>query len=288
MSLDKKTVTLNNGVEMPWVGLGTWDQGEAAYTAATSALEAGYRAIDTGSFYQNEEDLGRAIADSDLPRKDIFVTTKVWNSEHGYDATLHSFDVSVSKLGLDVIDLYLVHWPVKDKYLETWRALEQLYRDGRVRAIGVSNFGVHHINALAEVSTVTPAVNQIDLHPLKTQKELVSFCQNRGIQVQAWAPLAQNTILEDPYLQDIASRHGKSVAQIVLRWHLQNGVLVIPKSSNPERIRQNIDVFDFNLDDKSMALIDGMDKNFHILGFEADGLLPELHEAPVQPWAYSL
>lgn len=288
MSLSKRTVTLSNGVEMPWVGLGTWDQGEAAFSAAMAALKAGYRMIDTGSFYQNEEDLGRAVAETDVPRDEIFVTTKVWNSEHGYDATLHSFDVSARKLGLDVIDLYLVHWPVKGKSAETWRALEKLYADGRVRSIGVSNFEIHHLEALKQTATITPMVNQIDLHPMKTSKPLLDYCKAQSIRVEAWAPLAQNKVFENATLKQIAEAHDRTVAQVVLRWHLQNGVVVIPKSSNPQRIKENIDLFDFSLDAEAMRTIDAMDADFRLLGFEPDDLTPELHQPPIQPWPYSL
>lgn len=288
MSLNEKTTTLSNGVKMPWVGLGTWDQGPAAYAAASTAIKAGYRSIDTGSFYQNEEDLGRAIADCDLPREELFVTTKVWNSEQGYDAALHSFDVSTQKLGLDVIDLFLVHWPVKGKSADTWRALEKLYTDKRVRAIGVSNFEIHHLEELAKTATVAPMVNQVELHPLKSTKPLIDYCNANAIRMEAWAPLAQNKVFENAELQQIAEVNGRSIAQIVLRWHLQNGVAVIPKSSNEVRIKENIAVFDFSLDDKTMAAIDAMNEDLRLLGFEPDGLLPELHEPPIKPWPYSL
>lgn len=288
MSIESKTVTLSNGVEMPWVGLGTWDQGEAAYNATLAAINAGYRSIDTGSFYQNEEDLGRAIADCGVPRDEIFVTTKVWNSEQGYDAALRSFDVSAQKLGLDVVDLYLVHWPVKGKSADTWRALEKLYADGRVRSIGVSNFEIHHLEQLEETSNVKPMVNQVELHPLKSTKDLISYCDSKGIRVEAWAPMAQNKIFDNPELKEIADSLGRSISQVVLRWHLQNGVVVIPKSSNPSRIKENIDVFDFSLDASTMQRIDALNEDLRLLGFEPDGLLPELHEPPAQPWPYSL
>lgn len=288
MSLKKTTVPLSNGVEMPWIGLGTWDQGEAAYTAAKAAIDAGYRSIDTGSFYQNEEDLGRAIADCGVPRHEIFVTTKVWNSEQGYDAALHSFDVSAKKLGLEVIDLFLVHWPVKGKSADTWRALEKLYADKRVRAIGVSNFESHHLDELAKTAEVTPMVNQIELHPLKSTKPLITYCHDRGIRIEAWAPLAQNKVFENPTLKSIAAETGKSISQVVLRWHLQNGVVVIPKSSNPARIAENGALFDFELTDEAMARIDALNEDMRLLGFEPDCLLPELHEPPTQPWPYSL
>jgi len=288
MSLTKRTVTLSNDVEMPWVGLGTWDQGPAAISAALAAFASGYRMIDTGSFYQNEEDLGRAIAQTDVPRDEIFLTTKVWNSEQGYDATLRSFDVSAQKLGLDVIDLYLVHWPVQGKSADTWRALERLYAEKRVRAIGVSNFEIHHLEDLFRTATVIPMVNQIDLHPMKTSKQLLEFCKARAIQVEAWAPLAQNKVFAEPKLKQIAESHGRTVAQIVLRWHLQNGVAVIPKSQNPARIRENIDLFDFSLDDQTMAAIDAMNTDLNLLGFTPDTIPAVLLQPPAQPWPYSL
>ncbi|MEM9387820.1 MAG: aldo/keto reductase, partial [Pseudomonadota bacterium] len=263
-------------------------QGEAAYNATLAAIEAGYRSIDTGSFYQNEEDLGRAIADCGVPRDDIFVTTKIWNSEQGFDEALHSFDVSARKLGLDVVDLLLVHWPVKGKSASTWRALEKLYRDGRVRAIGVSNFEISHLRELAETARVTPMVNQVELHPLKSTKDLIAYCDGKGIRVEAWSPMAQNKVFDNAELVAIAKTLGRSVSQVVLRWHLQNGVVVIPKSSNPARIKENIDVFDFSLDVATMQRIDALNEDLRLLGFEPDGLLPELHEPPAKPWPYSL
>ncbi len=288
MANRNSTVTLANGVEMPWVGLGTWDQGPAAFSAAQAALDAGYRSIDTGSFYQNEDDLGRAIADASVPRDEIFVTTKVWNSEQGYDAALRSFDVSADKLGLDVVDLYLVHWPVKGKSADTWRALEKLYEDKRVRAIGVSNFEIHHLEELAGTANVAPMVNQVELHPLKSTKPLLDYCKAHHIQVEAWGPMAQGKLFDNAALKEIADAHGRSVSQIILRWHLQNDVVVIPKSANPARIKENIDLFDFSLDADTMARIDAMNEDLRLLGFEPDELLPELHEPPVTPWPYSL
>lgn len=253
------TITLNNGVAMPQLGFGVWQvPDDEVRKAVTHALEAGYRSIDTAAVYRNEAGVGRALASSEVPRDDLFVTTKLWNSEQGYDTTLRAFDASLAKLGLDHVDLYLIHWPMPevDKYADTWKALEKLYADGRARAIGVSNFQPSHLNRLIEQGGTVPAVNQIELHPSFQQSVPRAFHADHGIATEAWSPLGQGgDLLKEPVLTKLAGKHGKSVAQVVLRWHLQLGNVVIPKSVTPSRIRENIEVFDFALDGEDMAAI---------------------------------
>ena len=256
------TAVLHNGVHMPRLGLGVFKvkEGEEVEQAVRTAIEAGYRSIDTAKAYNNEEGVGRAIKDSGVSPGELFVTTKVWNSDQGYDSTLRAFEASRERLGLDVIDLYLVHWPVKGKYLETYRALEKLYRDGAVRAIGVSNFQIHHLKDILEAFEIKPMVNQVEYHPLLSQVELRRFCEREGIQLEAWSPLMQGN-LDVPEIAELAAKHGKTAAQVVLRWDLQNGVVTIPKSTNERRIRENADVFDFELSAEDMALLDGLNRN---------------------------
>ncbi|MDF6017154.1 aldo/keto reductase [Streptomyces sp. JH34] len=257
------TVTLNNGVTIPQLGFGVFQVPDDETTAAvTTALEAGYRSIDTAAVYGNETGVGRALAGSGLAREELFVTTKLWNADQGYDATLAAFDASLAKLGLDQVDLYLIHWPTpaRDLYTDTWRALEKLLAEGRIRAAGVSNFQPAHLRRLSEESSLVPAVNQIELHPGLQQAELRAVHAESGIATEAWSPLAQGALLDDEVLTSLAARHGKSQAQVVLRWHLQLGNVVIPKSVTPARIRQNIDVFDFELSAADMEAIAGLDR----------------------------
>ncbi|MEU9257647.1 aldo/keto reductase [[Kitasatospora] papulosa] len=257
------TVTLNNGVTIPQLGFGVFQVPDDETTAAvTAALEAGYRSIDTAAVYGNETGVGRALAESGLGREELFVTTKLWNADQGYDATLTAFDASLAKLGLDHVDLYLIHWPTpaRDLYNDTWRALEKLLAEGRIRAAGVSNFQPAHLRRLREESSLVPAVNQIELHPGLQQRELRSLHAGSGIATEAWSPLAQGALLDDEVLTSLAGRHGRSPAQVVLRWHLQLGNVVIPKSVTPARIRQNIDVFDFELSADDMEAIAGLDR----------------------------
>ncbi|MWC27278.1 aldo/keto reductase [Paenibacillus sp. MMS18-CY102] len=255
------TVELANGVKMPWLGLGVWQAADGAEveTAVRAAIEAGYRSIDTAAAYQNEEGVGRAIRESGVKRDELFITTKVWNADQGYESTLRAFELSCQKLGLDVIDLYLVHWPVTGKYKETYRALEKLYQDGSVRAIGVSNFLAPHLHDLLGECEVKPMVNQLEFHPLLTQPSLQSLCGEHSIRVEAWSPLMQGK-LDLPLLQELADKYGKSPAQIVLRWDLQRGVITIPKSVKPARIAANADLFDFSLSDAEVAAIDALDE----------------------------
>ncbi|MEV1024165.1 aldo/keto reductase [Streptomyces sp. NPDC050264] len=257
------TVTLNNGVTMPQLGFGVFQVPDEETTAAVAtALDAGYRSIDTAAIYGNERGVGRALADSGIARDELFITTKLWNADQGHDATLAAFEASLDKLGLDHVDLYLIHWPTpaRDLYLDTWRALEKLLADGRTRAIGVSNFQPAHLERLLGSASVVPAVNQIELHPGLQQRELRDFHARHGIATEAWSPLAQGAVLKDDAVTAIAARHGKSPAQVVLRWHLQIGNVVIPKSVTEARIRENLDVFDFELDPQEIDALAASDR----------------------------
>ena len=255
-------ITLNNGVDMPQLGFGVFQVPDEETTAAVStALAAGYRSIDTAAIYGNERGVGRAIADSGISRDELFVTTKLWNADQGYDSTLTAFDASLDKLGLDHVDLYLIHWPTpaRDLYTDTWRALEKLVADGRTRAIGVSNFQPDHLQRLLDRTGTVPAVNQVELHPGLQQKVLRDFHALHGIVTEAWSPLAQGALLKDEVITSVAARHGVTPAQVVLRWHLQIGNVVIPKSVTPQRIRQNLDVFGFALTDADIEAITSLD-----------------------------
>jgi len=256
----KDTIKLSNGVEMPWIGLGVFkvNDGDEVVQSVKAALRNGYKSIDTAAIYGNEEGVGQAIKESNIPREELFITTKLWNSDQGYESTLNAFETSLKKLDLDYLDLYLIHWPGKDQYKETWKAFEKLYKDGRVRAIGVSNFQIHHLEELISSSEIKPMVNQVEYHPHLTQIELLSFCKKEGIQLEAWSPLKQGQLLHDPVLEEIARKHNKSVAQIILRWDLQNGVVTIPKSIKEHRIIENANIFDFHLENEDMERISGL------------------------------
>jgi diketogulonate reductase-like aldo/keto reductase len=258
------TVTLNNGVQIPQLGFGVFQvPPDEVYEPVKTAIQAGYRLIDTAAAYRNEEGVGRAIADAGVPRDELFLTTKLWNSDQGYDSTLWAFDASVRKLGVDVLDLYLIHWPRPkyDQYVDTYKALEKLYADGRVRAIGVSNFQPGHLERLFAETTVVPAVNQIELHPRLTQEPLRALHAEHAIATEAWSPIGggKSNLLDDPTVVALAKEKDRSPAQIVLRWHLQLGIIAIPKSVTPERIRSNIEVFDFTLDDAELASLTDLD-----------------------------
>jgi diketogulonate reductase-like aldo/keto reductase len=262
---EQLTLTLNNGVAMPQLGFGVWQVPNDQTTAAVSAaFEVGYRAIDTAAMYRNEPGVGAAIASSGLAREDLFITTKLNNDGHGREAALQAFEQSRKSLGLDYVDLYLIHWPLpaKDQYVPTWQAFEQLLDEGVVRAIGVSNFHQNHLQRLAEVSEVVPAVNQIELHPYLTQQSLQEYHSTRGILTEAWSPLASGGgVLSDPVITSLADKYGKTPAQVILRWHLQLGNLVIPKSVTPSRILENFEVFDFDLDGDDVVAISGLDRD---------------------------
>lgn len=258
------TITLNNGVAIPQLGFGVFQVPDAETSAAvTAALRAGYRSIDTAAVYGNEAGVGRAIRESGLPHDELFITSKVWNSDHGYDATLRAYDTTLAALGLERLDLYLIHWPAPDRdlYLDTWRALETLHAEGRVRAIGVSNFEPAHLERLVETATIVPAVNQVELHPALQNRAVLAADARHGIATEAWSPLAQGAVLGDPAIAAIAAAHGRTPAQVVLRWHLQQGRIVIPKSVTPARIAENLDVFDFDLDTDDLAAIDALDRD---------------------------
>ena len=257
------TFTLHNGVKMPGFGLGVYKaaDGEEVINAIKFAVNAGYRAVDTATLYFNEDGVGKAIKQCGLPREDLFITTKVWNSDQGYESTLAAFESSRKKLDVDYIDLYLIHWPVKEKYKETWRAMEELYLAGKVRAIGVSNFHQHHIEDLMTTAEIKPMVNQIEMHPVLTQEELRDYCYSQDIVVTAWSPLGRGHLLDEPVLVEIAEKHNKTVAQVILRWHIQNNVIVIPKSTHEQRIIENGDVFDFELNTEEMQAVNALNKN---------------------------
>ncbi|PLS14992.1 aldo/keto reductase [Bacillus sp. M6-12] len=264
------TVTLHNGVKMPWFGLGVFkvEEGPELVNAVKTAIKNGYRSIDTAAIYQNEEGVGQGIREgikeAGISREDLFVTSKVWNADLGYESALAAYDASLQRLGLDYLDLYLIHWPVKGKYKEAWKALETIYKEGRVKAIGVSNFQIHHLKDLMQDAEIKPVINQVEYHPRLTQKELHAYCREQGIQLEAWSPLMQGQLLEDETLTALADKYNKSVAQVILRWDLQNGVVTIPKSTKEHRIVENASVFDFALSDEDMKEIDALNQNLRV------------------------
>jgi methylglyoxal/glyoxal reductase len=263
------TVTLNNGVRMPCFGLGTWQSaaGTEVKNAVAWALEAGYRLIDTASFYQNEKSIGEAIKESGIKRDEVFITTKVWNDDQGYESTLKAYDRSLKLLSTDYADLYLIHWPVTGKFKDTWRALEKIYKEGRVRAIGISNFLKIHLDQLLPFVNIVPAINQMEFHPYLIQQPLVDQCRKAGITYQAWSPLMLGKVFEVPLFSQIARKYGKNEAHVVLRWDLQKGILTIPKSVKKDRILSNADIFDFELSVGDMEQIDALDHN-HRFGYD--------------------
>lgn len=263
------TVTLNNGVTLPQVGLGVWQAREGAEVerAVQTALEAGYRLIDTAAIYGNEAGVGRAVRASGLQREELFITTKLWNAHHAYDDALRAFESSLRTLDCGYIDLYLIHWPLpmEGRFTEAWKALEELYRRGQVRAIGVSNFKPHHLEQLLNEARVAPAVNQIELHPFFQQRATRAACAARGIVVESYSPLMHGgEVLAQPAIAELARRYGRTPAQVVLRWHVQSGMVVIPKSVTPQRIRENIALFNFALTDEDMAAIERLDRGQRI------------------------
>ncbi|MNO80648.1 putative oxidoreductase YtbE [compost metagenome] len=264
------TTTLNNGKAMPWFGIGVFkvEEGPELVGAVKAAVAHGYRSIDTAAIYDNERSVGQAIREAlqetGLSREDLFITSKVWNSDLGYESTLAAYETSLEKLGLDYLDLYLIHWPVAGKYKDAWRALEELYKAGRVKAIGVSNFQIHHLEDLMKDAEIKPMVNQVEFHPRLTQQALREFCTRHDIQLEAWSPLMQGQLLDNAVLQEIGARHGKSVAQVILRWDLQHGIVTIPKSTKAHRIIENASVFDFELTSEEMARIDALNQNLRV------------------------
>ncbi|BDG81550.1 glyoxal reductase [Bacillus subtilis] len=270
----KDTVKLHNGVEMPWFGLGVFkvENGSEATESVKAAIKNGYRSIDTAAVYKNEEGVGIGIKESGVAREELFITSKVWNEDQGYDTTLAAFEKSLERLQLDYLDLYLIHWPGKDKYKDTWRALEKLYKDGKIRAIGVSNFQVHHLEELLKDAEIKPMVNQVEFHPRLTQKELRDYCKKQGIQLEAWSPLMQGQLLDNEVLTQIAEKYNKSVAQVILRWDLQHEVVTIPKSIKEHRIIENADIFDFELSQEDMDEIDALNQDERV-GPNPDELL---------------
>lgn len=260
-----KDLVLNNGVEIPRIGFGTYKMhGYELEKALEKAFEAGYRHIDTAALYGNEEEIGNVLKNTGLKREDIFITTKVWNDDQGYDNTMAAIDVSLDKLQTDFVDLYLVHWPIPEKREATWEAMIQIYDDRKARSIGVSNYTIKHIEELMKKSPITPVVNQIEITPFLYQKELAEKCESYDIKIQAHSPLVRGTRLNNPILKEIAEQYGKSTAQVLIRWSLEKGFIVLPKSANPERIQQNINVFDFELSTADIAYIDALDNNMRI------------------------
>ncbi len=269
------TTTLHNGVKMPWFGLGVFkvEEGPELVNAVKTAIINGYRSIDTAAIYGNEEGVGQGIREgikeAGISREELFVTSKVWNADLGYESTIAAYTTSLKKLDLEYLDLYLIHWPVEGKYKEAWRALETIYTKGQVKAIGVSNFQIHHLQDLMKDAKIKPMINQVEFHPRLTQKDLQVFCQEQGIQLEAWSPLMQGQLLEDEILKEIATKYNKSVAQVILRWDLQNEVVTIPKSTKEHRIVENSSIFDFELTDEDMKKVDEMNEN-HRVGPDPD------------------
>ncbi|MHC5374914.1 aldo/keto reductase [Enterococcus sp. LJL120] len=254
--------TLNNGLEIPQIGLGVWRApNDDAAKAVEWALKAGYRLIDTAAAYKNEDGVGQGIRNSGVPREEIFVTTKLWNSDQGYESTHQAFNDSLEKLGLDYVDLYLIHWPVAGKYKDSWRAMEEIYASGKAKAIGVSNFHQHHLEDLLADAKVKPVLDQIEIHPTLTQEPLRNYLKSIDVAVEAWSPLGQGTILNNPVLVEIGKAHQKTAAQVIIRWHLQNKIIVIPKSVHEQRIQENFDVFDFELSAEEIKKINGLNIN---------------------------
>ena len=266
---DQATILFHDGNSIPQVGLGVWQTpNDTAVTAVKAALSTGYRHIDTAAIYENEAGVGEGIRASGVDRSEIFLTTKLWNADQGHDSTLKAFDASLERLGTDYVDLYLIHWPAprRDQYVDTWRAFVQLQKEGRARSIGVSNFNPEHIQRLIDETGVTPVINQIELHPDFPRKDARAWHDKHRIVTQSWSPLGQGKLLEDPVVAKVAARHGRTPAQVVIRWHIDNGLVVIPKSVTPSRIEENFKVFDFRLDDEDMATFAALEKDGKRIG----------------------
>ena len=267
------SIDLNDGRAIPQLGLGVWQiPNEETAAVVRTALDVGYRSFDTAAIYHNEAGVGEGLRGAPVPRDELFVTTKVWNDRQGYDETLRAFDESLGRLALDYVDLYLIHWPAprRDRYVDTWRALVRLREEGRARSVGVSNFTAAHLRRLIGETGVVPAVNQVELHPRFQQGALRAFHAEHGITTESWSPLGQGRLVGDPTLDAIARKHGKTAAQVILRWHLDLGLVVIPKSVRAERLRENLDVLDFRLDAEDMARIAALDRPDGRLGFDPD------------------
>lgn len=268
---NQPAILLNDGRSIPQLGFGVWQvPDDVTASVVLEAIAAGYRSIDTAVVYENESGVGAAIDVSPVPREQLFITTKIWNSQQGYDKTLRAFDKSLGRLGLDYLDLLLIHWPKpsQDLYVDTWRALVELQRQDRVRSIGVSNFNIDHLQRIIDASGVVPAVNQVELHPRFQQRELREFHRQQNIATESWSPLGQGQLLENPAIKALAQKYGRSAAQIILRWHLESGLIVIPKSVTPARIRENFNVFDFKLDAEDMQQIAALDSTDGRIGPE--------------------
>ena len=259
----EKFMLLSNGVKIPSIGFGTYKSGDDEETAKIikNALNLGYKMIDTASFYNNEVGIGNGIKESGIDRKDIFLVTKLWNDDHGYDNTIEAFNKSLNNLQVDYIDLYLIHWPNKLN-AETWRAFEHLYETGKVKAIGVCNFKVEHLEELKKTAKIMPMVNQVEIHPFSTKNNIINYCKDNNIKVVAWSPISRGRVLSNDLMIDLSQKYKKSIVQIVLRWHMQKGVIPIPKSSNENRIKENIDIFDFEISSEDMKAIDSLDEGY--------------------------
>jgi methylglyoxal/glyoxal reductase len=259
----KGTVTLANGIEMPYFGLGVFlaKEGKEVENSVLWALETGYRHIDTAAIYGNERGVGNAIKASGIPRKDIFITTKAWNGNMRSNKVMQGFEESLERLQTDYVDLYLIHWPVRDKFKDTWKIFETIYNSGRARAIGVSNFLIHHLEDLFTVAEINPMVNQVECHPYLVLQDLQDFCKSRKIFYEAWSPLMQGAIIDVPLLKELSKKYNKTPAQIALRWNLQKDIITIPKSKRKERIQENADIFDFQLSSEDLSKIDSLDRN---------------------------
>ena len=269
----KDCVKLNNGTEMPILGYGVFliKDNDETTDCVKNAIKHGYRSIDTAMIYGNEAGVGKAIKESGVKREDLFITTKLWNSDHGHDKALKAFKSSMELLMLDYLDLYLLHWPVpkNNKYIETWKAIETLYSDGKVRAIGVSNFNISHLENIITQCNIVPAVNQVELHPWFSQAELLAYMKQKGIFAEAWGPLGQGALLDNATLMEIAKKYNKTVAQVIIRWDIQKNIITIPKSTKEDRIASNANVFDFELSEQDMETVNGLNKD-HRIGPDPD------------------
>ena len=269
--MEKRYRELSNGLQVPIIGFGTYKVGEdeEVIKSIKYALEVGYRHIDTATFYGNEEAIGKALKESNVQREDIFLATKLWNDCHGYENAMNAFNNSIKKLGVDYLDLYYIHWPTELNH-DTWRALEDLYYSGKVKAIGVCNFKIGHLEELKKTARIMPMINQIEIHPGFTQKEMVKYCQENNIQVVAWSPIMRGRLFAEPLMIALSEKYNKTITQIILRWHIQNHIIPIPKSSNKDRIKENIDIFDFEIEKEDILKIDSLNRGENVSGVPDD------------------